>query len=46
MVVSTVKIFGPWSRSTLPMRQMLLWSALCSRWPMRLRVFCSDSGLW
>src|SRR3954453_23618110 len=44
--VSTWKIFGPWSRRTLPIRQMLLCSALWSRWPIKLRVFWSDSGLW
>ena len=32
--------------ATLPIRQMLLCRALWSRWPIRLRVFCSDSGLW
>ncbi len=45
IVVSIWKIFGPWSRSTVPMRQMLWCSAEWCR-SIRLRVFWSDSGLW
>ncbi len=45
-VVSIWNSFGPLSRSTLPRRHTLLWSALWSRWPIRLLVFSSVSGLW
>ncbi len=46
MVVSTWKIFGPWSRSTLPRRQMLWCSWEWSRWPIRLRVCCRWWAVW